>query len=112
MAATGGRKVAGGGAASGTLEALLGDRESGVRRAARGAFEDLDVLYHLGRVAGPQGDRYLRPTPMRDEVKLTVLFGRLLDLLARGTDTTDDHRAALRALVALVAGRIAGAEAV
>ena len=42
---------------------------------------------------------------MRDEVKLTVLFGRLLDLLARGTDTTDDHRAALRALVALVAGR-------
>jgi HEAT repeat protein len=42
---------------------------------------------------------------MRDEVKLTVLFGRLLDLLARGTETTDDHRAALRALVALVASR-------
>jgi hypothetical protein len=42
---------------------------------------------------------------MRDEVKLTVLFGRLLSLMARGTETTDDHRAALRALVALVASR-------
>ncbi len=42
---------------------------------------------------------------MRDEVKLTVLFGRLLGLMARGTETTEDHRAALRALVALVAGR-------
>jgi HEAT repeat protein len=42
---------------------------------------------------------------MRDEVKLTVLFGRLLDLLTRGTETTDDHRAALRALVEMVASR-------
>lgn len=42
---------------------------------------------------------------MRDEVKLTVLFGRLLELMARGPETTDDHRAALRALVELVASR-------
>jgi len=42
---------------------------------------------------------------MRDEVKLTVLFGRLLGLMARATETTEDHRAALRALVGLVAGR-------
>jgi hypothetical protein len=42
---------------------------------------------------------------MRDEVKLTILFGRLLGLMAHGTETTDDHRAALRALVELVAHR-------
>jgi hypothetical protein len=44
LAAIEGLKLAGGAAAIGTLEALLGDRESEVRRAAREALEDLDVL--------------------------------------------------------------------
>jgi hypothetical protein len=38
---------------------------------------------------------------MRDEIKYAVLIGRLLDLLARTPETTEDHRAALRALVDL-----------
>jgi HEAT repeat protein len=44
LAAVEGLKIAGGAAAIGTLEALLDDREPEVRRAAREALEDLDVL--------------------------------------------------------------------
>jgi hypothetical protein len=44
LAAVEGLKIAGGAAAIGTLEGLLEDRESEVRRAAREALEDLDVL--------------------------------------------------------------------
>ncbi len=44
LAAIEGLKLAGGAAAIGTLEALLDDREPEVRRAAREALEDLDVL--------------------------------------------------------------------
>ncbi len=44
---------------------------------------------------------------MRDETKIAVLVGRLLDLLSRGPETTDDHRTALHALVDLLARRSA-----
>lgn len=44
---------------------------------------------------------------MRDETKIAVLVGRLLDLLSRGPETTDDHRSALHALVDLLARRSA-----
>jgi hypothetical protein len=44
LAAVEGLKIAGGAAAIGVLESLLEDRESEIRRAAREALEDLDVL--------------------------------------------------------------------
>jgi hypothetical protein len=44
LAAVEGLKLAGGAAAIGTLEGLLEDREPEVRRAAREALEDLDIL--------------------------------------------------------------------
>jgi len=44
MAAIEGLKIAGGAVAIGTLETLLNDHEPEVRRAAREALEDLDVL--------------------------------------------------------------------
>jgi hypothetical protein len=44
LSAIEGLKIAGGPAALGTLEGLLDDRDSEIRRAAREALEDLDVL--------------------------------------------------------------------
>jgi HEAT repeat protein len=44
LAAVEGLKIAGGAAAIGVLESLLEDREPEIRRAAREALEDLDVL--------------------------------------------------------------------
>jgi hypothetical protein len=44
LAAIEGLKIAGGSAAIGTLEGMLDDRDSEIRRAAREALEDLDVL--------------------------------------------------------------------
>jgi len=42
---------------------------------------------------------------MRDEFKVAVLLGRLLELMAKSPETTDDHRTALHALAELVGGR-------
>jgi len=44
---------------------------------------------------------------MKDEIKIAVLLGRLLDLMARVPEITDDHRTALQALAELVARRSA-----
>jgi HEAT repeat protein len=44
---------------------------------------------------------------MRDETKIAILLGRLLELLAKTPEPTDDHRTALQALTELLARRSA-----
>jgi HEAT repeat protein len=44
---------------------------------------------------------------MQDEIKIVVLLGRLLELIAKSSDTTEDQRTTLRALAELVGRRSA-----
>jgi HEAT repeat protein len=44
---------------------------------------------------------------MQDEIKIAVLLGRLLELMSKSSETTDDHRATLHALAELVGRRSA-----
>jgi HEAT repeat protein len=44
---------------------------------------------------------------MQDEIKIVVLIGRLLELLATSSDATEDHRTTLRALTELMGKRSA-----
>jgi len=42
---------------------------------------------------------------MRDEIKVAALLGRLLELMGKSSETTDDHRAAMHALADVVGKR-------
>jgi HEAT repeat protein len=44
---------------------------------------------------------------MQDEIKIVVLLGRLLELISRSSEASDDHRTTLRALSELVGRRSA-----